>query len=406
MNISSEKTVNDQRNPNMAAENPTIPADENRRKPSRKWIFTLNNYNEADCACLQNLEVQRIVVGKEVGENGTPHLQGFIVFKSNYRLSSLKKLLPRAHWTIPVGTPDACWNYCVKEDAWLMKDNRVGQGARTDWALARQQAEAGDWGAIDPSVLIRFPNGLLRVRELCLRAAQPNWREVRVYLYWGDTGTGKTRRAVEDGAFIVNHGSTGWTFNGYDGEAAICLDEFYGDMPLRQLLRMCDGYRYNGQLRGGGVVPALWTRVYITSNANPREWYPHVKHNWWAPFERRVTREERLTWVDGEDGGRVVSVDVYKSGPGPAEAAAPGVGAAGGVGGGEHLEAGESNAGAPASTDIRAGGDLPGVGERSGGGAGAGGVDEGARAAHAGGGSGSGGDAAIAATPATPAGYD
>lgn len=306
----------------MAEELPIAPANDGQRKPSRKWIFTLNNYTENECTTLEELDVQRIVVGKEVGENGTPHLQGFIVFKSNYRLSSLKKLLPRAHWTVPVGTPDACWNYCCKEHVWLRKDNRVGQGARTDWALAKAQAEEGAWDDIDASVLIRFGSGLLRVRELSLRSRQPNWRNVRVYLFWGDTGTGKTRCAVEDGAFIVNHGSTGWTFNGYDGEDAICLDEFYGDMPLRQLLRICDGYRYNGQLRGGGVVPALWTKVYITSNANPREWYPNVKHNWWAPFERRVTREERLSWFNGENGERVVNVDVYKDGPGPSPAAA------------------------------------------------------------------------------------
>ena len=38
-----------------------------------------------------------MVVGEEVGENGTPHRQGFVILKVRTRLSTMKKWIPRGH---------------------------------------------------------------------------------------------------------------------------------------------------------------------------------------------------------------------------------------------------------------------------------------------------------------------
>ena len=47
---------------------------------SRGWCFTLNNYNEEEEVRALALpeEVSYGVVGKEVGESGTPHFQGYL----------------------------------------------------------------------------------------------------------------------------------------------------------------------------------------------------------------------------------------------------------------------------------------------------------------------------------------
>lgn len=39
-----------------------------------------------------------LYVAKEVGAEGTPHLQGYVTFKGSRRLGGLKKLQSRAHW--------------------------------------------------------------------------------------------------------------------------------------------------------------------------------------------------------------------------------------------------------------------------------------------------------------------
>lgn len=80
------------------------------------WCFTLNNYTEEEYIALCNKECFKyMVVGKEVGEKGTPHLQGYIQLDKKQRLSFLKKVNRRAHWKIAKGTPEENYAYCTKE---------------------------------------------------------------------------------------------------------------------------------------------------------------------------------------------------------------------------------------------------------------------------------------------------
>lgn len=78
-------------------------------------MFTLNNYTEEEEASVALLGAQYTVYGKEVGESGTPHLQGYVYFKSQRTLESLKKRIPRAHWEIRKGSHEQAREYCVKD---------------------------------------------------------------------------------------------------------------------------------------------------------------------------------------------------------------------------------------------------------------------------------------------------
>lgn len=62
---------------------------------SRYWVFTFNNYTEDDVIRLsskiENLDY--IVFGKEIGNSGNKHLQGYCEVKSNKTLKTIKLLL-------------------------------------------------------------------------------------------------------------------------------------------------------------------------------------------------------------------------------------------------------------------------------------------------------------------------
>ncbi len=55
---------------------------------AKDWVFTVNNYPNEEYDGLmakydvENVQIRYIVVGKEVGESGTPHLQRFIQMKA------------------------------------------------------------------------------------------------------------------------------------------------------------------------------------------------------------------------------------------------------------------------------------------------------------------------------------
>ena len=83
---------------------------------SKRWVFTLNNYAESDFAHFHDAPDRAyVIIGKEVGESGTPYLQGYITFHKNKRLSPVKIIHPRAHWEIARESTYECIKYCSKD---------------------------------------------------------------------------------------------------------------------------------------------------------------------------------------------------------------------------------------------------------------------------------------------------
>lgn len=86
--------------------------------PSKYWCFTLNNYTEEEIGNLETTFSKLEILygyGKEVGEKGTPHLQGWIECKSKIRPLETFKELKRIHWEKRKGTKAQNITYCAKE---------------------------------------------------------------------------------------------------------------------------------------------------------------------------------------------------------------------------------------------------------------------------------------------------
>jgi len=86
--------------------------------PSKKWCFTFNNYSEEDIDSIVPIFkglCKVFIIGKEIGESGTPHLQGYVEFLDKKRPLSLK-LSTKIHWEKCRGTREQNVEYCSKEN--------------------------------------------------------------------------------------------------------------------------------------------------------------------------------------------------------------------------------------------------------------------------------------------------
>ena len=84
--------------------------------PSIRWCFTLNNWTELEYSSIvpifrSNCKV--LIIGAEIGDNGTPHLQGYCEFKTKVRPKSLFN--ERIHWEKARGNKKQNLDYCSKE---------------------------------------------------------------------------------------------------------------------------------------------------------------------------------------------------------------------------------------------------------------------------------------------------
>jgi len=65
------------------------------------WGMVINNYDETDLALLAQAypdHIRKLVYTREVGKEGTPHIQAFIKMKRDCRLSHMRKLFPKGHF--------------------------------------------------------------------------------------------------------------------------------------------------------------------------------------------------------------------------------------------------------------------------------------------------------------------
>lgn len=239
---------------------------------SRSWCFTLNNYTADDEKVLQSFDVKYLVYGREIGDNETPHLQGFVTWCRAYTLPALKKLVPRAHWE-KAKVSDAA-NYCKKDGDFYEADNRT-QGKRTD---LESVVDALMQGMHPTQIQTDFPVQYFKFRRHIwdfftdLQSQRDFLPEV-VWI-WGDTGSGKTRYVWDkEKSSLWISGRDLRFFDGYHNQDAVLLDDFRGDFcTFHELLRILDRYPLNVNVKGSHRVFNS-RRIYITSCYPPDQVY-------------------------------------------------------------------------------------------------------------------------------------
>lgn len=281
----------------------------------RRWILTVPAAGEKGVnrdELEQALEPYDAYLGQleqGTGTNQYRHWQLVLVNDEPIRFSTLRRKIPTAH-VEPVRDLRASLAYVQKEDTRVEDEKPLvkgeispgpGQGHRSDLDELRRRILDGQETA-DQLILSdagawrhsRMVSDLVGARDR--HHQEGKLRDVQVRVVFGDTGTGKTS-AVLDGlqslgsVCRVTHWGSAGTFDGYDGQASLVLDEFTGQPPIEELLTWLDRYpvalpaRYRAR-------QAAFVRVVLCSNAPPWTWYE------FAPKAQRAALARRLHLVE------------------------------------------------------------------------------------------------------------
>lgn len=179
--------------------------------------------------------------------------------------------------------------------------NKMTKREKNEWFKTHDILEAVNEGAISLLSLrslqqnINIYNDLARKKDVRLK--------LTVKWYYGETGTGKTRTAIEEclkeyGDYWKWNGTFQW-FDGYNAHKAVIIDDFRRqDVKFNFMLQLFDIYPMKVPIKGGFVdwVPEL---IIVTCPVDSREawqWYDKdgEVQDWDCieQLERRITEHK------------------------------------------------------------------------------------------------------------------
>ncbi len=109
--MSSDSSISSKEGGNTKT--PSIP----QISPAIRWCFTLNNYSKEEHSSIVSVfdtKARLFVIGDEIGKCGTPHLQGYVEFKTKCRPFNLFAF-NRIHWEKAIKSKEENISYCSKQ---------------------------------------------------------------------------------------------------------------------------------------------------------------------------------------------------------------------------------------------------------------------------------------------------
>lgn len=246
----------------------------------RNFVFTCNNYTDLSIDKIKSLpdtfECNYYIYGKEIGEKGTPHLQGYVELKSRVSFKKLTKHLNGFHIERRKGTAESAIQYCKKDGDVVTHGTPKNPGQRTDLQSLKSMLQAS------PSIKLLLNQDEFQLNYQSLRFAEnllkyydkPRDYKPNVTWLYGQSGVGKTRAAIAalPNAYFKSNGSGKW-WPGYDGEEDIIVDDVESDSyGLKYILGLCDRYPFNVETKGGSRE-FRGRNIFITSLQHPEVEY-------------------------------------------------------------------------------------------------------------------------------------
>lgn len=307
-------------------------APQAKAKRGKVYQMTWNNYPAKAMWALERVvelgRIQAFGARPEIGaQNKTPHLQGWLQMKTpNQQFKALQKELANltgaaaGPFLQPArGSIDANRHYCQKpvqdckcqkceqeraaptmSGAYVEKGQpqESEQGRRTDleeMRLRLQKESLLEVADTDFSAFVHNHNAFAKYQRLHF-ATLPK-PVPRVLVFWGLSGSGKTRAAMALSKSVyvvppVESGAPVW-HDGYDPRVhdTVVFNDFVSQVKYTWLLNYIDRYPVQVPVKGG-YVPFVPSTIVFTSIQHPSAWYPSIVDK--TELYRRVSECRRF----------------------------------------------------------------------------------------------------------------
>jgi len=212
------------------------PSKQEQQHPN--WVFTIQFGGPSQPSCedlkptfdkLEKLSTYLIGGKEKAPTTGQEHIQGYVELKKPARRTELIKIIA-CFWEPAKGTGEQNRDYCSKEGDFYEvgepKEQHPGKREQCRWEEAREEAEAGK-RVTDAQIAIAHYSALGAIRRDNQRLPSGlSWTDGTTPNVWfyGEAGTGKSRRAREDYPDAYLKSCNKW-WCGYQGQANVIIDD-------------------------------------------------------------------------------------------------------------------------------------------------------------------------------------
>ena len=246
---------------------------------ARAWVFTVNNFTSDEYELLVSMPCVYMVLGREVGDQGVPHLQGYVVFKNQVYHRTLNSKL-RCYWSVAKGDAESNFEYCSKEGDFEERGERPvgraearakgGEATKLKWEQILSKTKIGLMDEVDAEVIIKHYSSLKNIEKDNMKPPS-DLTDVTGIWFYGAAGCGKSYYAREKypGAYLKNCNK--W-WDGYKQEENVIIDDFDKVHAVlgHHLKIWGDRYGFMPEVKCG-LTKARPLNVVVTSNYHPRD---------------------------------------------------------------------------------------------------------------------------------------
>lgn len=247
---------------------------------------------------LQTRNIAYLYAGFEKAPTtGHEHIHVFVMYTCRVRLSKVN--LEGARVDIVTKTWWNALQYVKKGEKVAEKGTEpirsvVPKGLTIKDVMEMDEAQLVDLKASSFNYVRNIRSELLNTQLRKNRHAAP----IEFEWIYGPTGSGKSRKAFEEGATPIQY--TNGFFTDWAGSKVLVLEEFRGEIPYRLMLELTDRYHgyYALNIKGGFRVLDI-DKLIVTSPYRPEECYKQQvqKTDSIQQLMRRITK---LVRMDGD----------------------------------------------------------------------------------------------------------